>query len=321
MALEEIERPKAKERQGGPGRDRSEKLPEQSRDDTRDIVGEGVGGQAAGQQTGTPSIATKSRSAMARPSTRRLYTTFKPCGGAMGDIDWAEHLAKERSRRGIRHIEEEGPSASVLARKYIRQAEGYVREVRQQVFGPERPPFESDGARAERWYVTTRFREPSLELGRAIDALAEATGFLKHDIRDWILMGSPPSLHPAVLRVHEPELEGTDLRGRLVEIEIRAPLAETEVQRIARATRQAWEEGDPFSNILERRGRRMTMRSEDDDLDALMELTPEASWSERSDIWAEDHEPITAEALRMRWLRLRKKKKRLGISDEEETDG
>jgi len=41
--LEDLERPKAKERQGGPGRERSGKLPEQSKKQTRDIVAPAVG--------------------------------------------------------------------------------------------------------------------------------------------------------------------------------------------------------------------------------------------------------------------------------------
>ena len=40
--LEDLERPKAKERQGGPGRERSGKLPEQSKKQTRDIVAPAV---------------------------------------------------------------------------------------------------------------------------------------------------------------------------------------------------------------------------------------------------------------------------------------
>lgn len=231
-------------------------------------------------------------------------------------------LAEERKRWRERKGENvPGPSgaSAFLGEKLARQAEPYVADVRRQVFGLPRPPFQApEDTDASEWYwerFTRRMRKAPRQadrtLNRAVRKIAEATGFRELDILTWIACGIHPPLPRVVVHLHDHKTElpdGTVLRRRWANVEVNAPVEEREVRKTWTPIKNFWK-GPGVDGLQHRSTRGGLIIRDDRRLEQLMRELPEGhhTWKERAAAWADEYGRTSPDNLRMRWRRLQEK--------------
>jgi len=237
------------------------------------------------------------------------------------------------------------PAEDVLGAPRVVEAEPFVQETRQRVFGSTEPPFPGeDDPEAQTWMVeslTRRMRgTPSKEdrtLEEAVRLISDGTGFRPLDVKQWIVYGQAPRLHRAILHTREvkvPLPNGTVLRRRYASVTFNAPVKEEEVRQMwGEHLVYVWGDG-PVSDAVRKRG--PTITEMDRHLDSLMihspgeegwvgwaallqewKNTPPDGWTAGE--WKEDrHRNVTENALRIRWHRLKKTKRKFHPQGEED---
>ncbi len=253
----------------------------------------------------------------------------------MTEGDLAEERRRWRERQGLPEPEpSDTPAAYVLGEDLVRQVDPLVREIRKQVFGSPDPPFASVGSDdAARWNagglmrdVTGRPTAQDRRLREGMRELVHATGFREADVLTWIATGTPPPFRPFVARWYARKIilpDGTVLRRRFAVLEVHGPIAEKEFRRVWTAFQRLWRRGEiPAALTPPKRGRRIT--ADDEAIVRLMNRMPEDThtWKQRAAAWNEGRpsaEQVKADALRIRWDRLKRKRHVLSPVDVEPT--
>jgi hypothetical protein len=140
------------------------------------------------------------------------------------------------------------------------------------------------------------------------------------DVYNWIVYGTPPRLHRAILRwgdAREELPDGTWLVHRSVTLTLNAPVTQDEMVGIYREhIRELWEPATfgaaPDPSVVG-----PAVSDMDYHLLQLVQRTPGATWAERLPEWKATPRPgcspvewgreqgqVTAEALRVRWHRI-----------------
>ena len=214
---------------------------------------------------------------------------------------------------------EPGAPDAVWGRHLARQAEPYVRAVREEVFGSADPPFgsaeeaaEFDAGRLKR-RLGGNTTATDGTLSAAVTEIAGATGFDAAEVLAWVYTDARPHFRRVVLRWGDQKRDlgdGTTIRRRTASLLLNGPVEESEFRRAWRRIRRVWDGPDP-------RHRREKIDTADADLDELVDRMPlgEYTWRQRLKEWnrtAEPgrHDPVTTTAaLGMRWQRLNAKKR------------
>lgn len=249
-------------------------------------------------------------------------------------MDLEEERRQSRERRRAQgepvpdyeHEEEPVPdnaTAGAIAARRVRAAEGYVRHVRETLFGSPEPPFHSRADPAcQRWEMEN-LTSGDGTLEEAVAAVARGTGFKEFAVHVWALTGQPPRLPRVLLRTQgrkEQLPDGTVLRREWATITVNAPVKEAEIRKAWRRLNAAWVDStlDVMATLNGARRRRTPRITESDKaLIALVDRMPEATWKERADVWAGEHEAVKPDTLSRRY---RRAMKRLNSLDPQEED-
>ena len=253
-------------------------------------------------------------------------------------VDVAEERRRSLARQKGEPLVDPGPTGAVLGAERVRASEPYVRQVREEVFGSPDPPWSSPEEKGAVAWATKRVilmmrggKVPSElhQVDEAVQKVVRGTGFTPFDVENWILYGTPPTLHRAILSVRSSKSvlpDGTTLRHRSATITFNAPVTETEVRKMwSDRLRRVWDVDDP-TDALRKRGPSMTeLDYHLDQIVARLPLKDDSgsgyTWDERrkewertpangfsKKEWREAHGKVSANALRVRWHRLEQKK-------------
>jgi hypothetical protein len=238
-----------------------------------------------------------------------------------------------------------GPAAEILVDRIIPAAMSYVRQVRTELFGSPEAPFASaQDARAVAWLAGMMARQfdgnasdTDRAFQRAVAQLEEATGFRGAAVQQWILYDVTPKLHRATLRTTATRHilpDGKEVRRKFATYTINAPVTEAEFRRTWRMLDQFWKNQSSLgiapgeaSGAKRQRGEALTRL--DQHLFQLHQRTPGATWEERRRRWHDEppdgwsagdwqrtHGNVRADALRIRWGRLKTKLDNLESNEE-----
>lgn len=224
-------------------------------------------------------------------------------------VDLEEERRRSLERQGVHEVGEP-PSAreKVLGDQRAARVEPYIVQLRQDLLGTDEPRDPEVGG--------VLVHDSAAPWSKKVADLALATGFRESDLRNWIIYGRRPVLHPVVFTVRprrERLPDGSWIRHRAAVVTFNVPVTEEHVRRLYREhLRDLWDQ--PLGEF-DQKGPDVT------DLDyhllSIVRDHPEATtWAQRLAIWRATppggYDPtewqvrgkVGREALRYRWSNL-----------------